>query len=244
MAQVNLIKGTQLQAETITNREVAQYSLEGDRLQALLHHLQTVSATSGTTVPDEATNARIQFTGDGATTATISDEGINDGAILLMQNLTDAAGTVTLDVADSGTINGAASYEMAAGTSHLFICAATKEWIAFEIPPTTGGPAVEMFYKTAQPLAVTTDAGSTGVTAGANFRGPPLVMIQGIPYELGDGVKTDCQCFFSGDSGSTARGFDEIISTDVLYWNALEAGTNLVAAAGNCVTLFGMRVVS
>lgn len=239
---VNKIKGSQIQDDAITNAKVGQFSLEGDRLQALLHHLQTVSATSGTTVPDQPTNARIQFTGDGATTATISDEGINDGAILLMQNLTDAAGTVTLDVADSGTINGAANYELLAGTTHLFVCAAAKEWYAFAIPP-AGGASVEMFSKTAQPAAVTTDDGSTTITAGADFLGAPSVYHQGIKYELGNASKT-ADCYFSGDGGTTARAFGAIQSTDVLYWNAVLTGINLANASGECISIEGLTTAS
>lgn len=54
------------------------------------------------------------------------------------------------------------------------------------------------------------------------------VIINGDYPEIGDGVKTK-DCYFSGDSGSTARAFNAIVSTDKLYWNGSIAGYQLTA---------------
>ena len=51
--------------------------------------------------------------------------------------------------------------------------------------------------------------------------------VNGISYELGDGVKTK-DCFFSGDSGATARNIADIVSGDVLYWNGVIADVELL----------------
>lgn len=45
-----------------------------------------------------------------------------------------------------------------------------------------------------------------------------MVMINGIKAELGSGIKT-ADCYFSGDTGSTARAIGDIASGDSLYWN-------------------------
>lgn len=70
------------------------------------------------------------------------------------------------------------------------------------------------------PLAVTVDGGSTGISmliaqaAGSRID----VFVNGVRAALGNGVKT-VDCYFSGDSGATARAYDAIQAGDVLYWN-------------------------
>lgn len=70
------------------------------------------------------------------------------------------------------------------------------------------------------PAAVTADATTTTLTISATPAADGLVRIflNGIAVELGDGVKTD-DCFFSGDSGNTARSIADIQSGDTLFWN-------------------------
>jgi hypothetical protein len=70
------------------------------------------------------------------------------------------------------------------------------------------------------PLAVSVDGGSTGISmliaqaAGSRVD----VFVNGVMAALGDGVKT-LDCYFSGDSGATARAQNAIQAGDVLYWN-------------------------
>jgi hypothetical protein len=52
------------------------------------------------------------------------------------------------------------------------------------------------------------------------------VTINGDEPEVGNGLKTK-DCYFSGDSGATARAFNTIISTDKLHWNGSIAGYQL-----------------
>jgi len=46
------------------------------------------------------------------------------------------------------------------------------------------------------------------------------VLVRGVQYRLGDGVKTK-DCYFSGDAGVTARAIMSIVPGDELFWNAL-----------------------
>jgi len=72
----------------------------------------------------------------------------------------------------------------------------------------------------ATPSAVSIDGGSTGVTMpSAAADGSRVdVFVNGIMAAVGDGSKL-LDCYFSGDSGATARTFGAIASGDVLYWN-------------------------
>ena len=54
------------------------------------------------------------------------------------------------------------------------------------------------------------------------------VLVNGIQVNLGNGVKTE-SCYFSGDSGATARSFANIVSGDTLHWNGTVAGYQLDA---------------
>jgi len=67
---------------------------------------------------------------------------------------------------------------------------------------------------------ISTDDTDTGLTISNTPAGDGLVMvmINGIKAELGSGIKT-ADCYFSGDSGSTARAIGDIASGDSLYWN-------------------------
>lgn len=60
------------------------------------------------------------------------------------------------------------------------------------------------------------------------------VKVNGVEYEVGNGVTT-AVCYFSGDGGTTARGFSsahpngKVQSGDTLHWNGTIAGFELVA---------------
>lgn len=53
-----------------------------------------------------------------------------------------------------------------------------------------------------------------------------VVEVNGHSYVVGDGVKTD-DCYFSGDSGTTARNISDVIAGDTLHWNGTVAGFEL-----------------
>jgi len=52
------------------------------------------------------------------------------------------------------------------------------------------------------------------------------VLVNGIQYCLGDGVKTK-DCYFSADGGTTAKTIASIAAGDLLYWNGSIAGFQL-----------------
>lgn len=54
------------------------------------------------------------------------------------------------------------------------------------------------------------------------------VMVNGVGQTLGDGVKTK-DCYFTGDSGTTARAINAIVATDKFYWNGTLSGFELAA---------------
>lgn len=55
------------------------------------------------------------------------------------------------------------------------------------------------------------------------------VEVNGSNYVVGDGVKTS-DCYFSGDSGTTARSITDIVVSDTLHWNGSIAGFELDAS--------------
>ena len=52
------------------------------------------------------------------------------------------------------------------------------------------------------------------------------VTMNGVGQKLGDGIKTK-DCYFSADSGTTAKTFATIAAGDTLYWNGSNAGFQL-----------------
>lgn len=52
------------------------------------------------------------------------------------------------------------------------------------------------------------------------------VRVNGVGYEVGDGVRTK-DCYFSADAGATARAFGAIAVGDKLYWVGSVAGFEL-----------------
>jgi hypothetical protein len=69
--------------------------------------------------------------------------------------------------------------------------------------------------------AVSSGTGSTGLglTDTPASNSIVRVFVNGVSAQVGYGDKT-LDCFFSGDSGTTARDVGSIVATDVLYWNA------------------------
>ena len=53
--------------------------------------------------------------------------------------------------------------------------------------------------------------------------------VNGLEYEIGDGVKTK-DAYFSGNGGTTARAFGAIVAGDTLYWVGSVAGFQLEAS--------------
>lgn len=98
-------------------------------------------------------------------------------------------------------------------------------------------PAPTTADKDVAPAATSGDASSTTITITNTpaLAGMVQVVVNGVVYTLGDGVKTK-DCYFSADGGTTARAISAITATDVLYWNGVIAGFDL--ATSDRVSLF------
>ncbi len=89
-------------------------------------------------------------------------------------------------------------------------------------------PAPTTADKAGSPAAGTGNYQTTGlaITATPALDGYVAVLVNGIGYEVGDGVRTK-DCYYSADAGATARAIAAIAAADVLYWNGTIAGFNL-----------------
>jgi len=73
------------------------------------------------------------------------------------------------------------------------------------------------------------DNETTGITIASTPAkdGYVVVKVNGASYEVGDGVKTK-DCYFSSDSGTTAKSIADITSGDELIWNGVISGFDLL----------------
>ena len=74
--------------------------------------------------------------------------------------------------------------------------------------------------------ATSSDGDTSGVSIAAIPSGMVQILVNGILQELGQGVKTK-DCYFSANSGTTAKAISAIAANDVLYWNGSVAGYQL-----------------
>lgn len=70
---------------------------------------------------------------------------------------------------------------------------------------------------------------ATGLSAAPALSGYAAVIVNGLQYVVGNGVKTK-DCYFSADLGSTAKATNALASGDKLYWNGSIAGFQLDAS--------------
>ena len=93
----------------------------------------------------------------------------------------------------------------------------------------TTNPSVNNKFMTASITTADGDvACSTGMLSTPSGGSYVKVIVGGDCPEVGNGVKTK-DCYFSGDSGATARAFNAVITGDKLYWNGSIAGYQLAA---------------
>lgn len=78
------------------------------------------------------------------------------------------------------------------------------------------------------PLATLGDEEPTGITLALTpaLDGMPQAFVNGVRYNIGDGVKTKA-CYFSADGGTTARSIAALVAGDQLIWNGSIAGFDL-----------------
>jgi len=79
------------------------------------------------------------------------------------------------------------------------------------------------------PSTTSGDDAATGLTITKTPGGDGYVqvLINGIAVRLGDGSKTGCDCYFTGDAGATARAISAIAANDAFKWNGTIAGFEL-----------------
>jgi len=84
-------------------------------------------------------------------------------------------------------------------------------------------------YQTSTSLVTSGDSSSTGLLLSftASQYSRVEVFVNGHLQILGDGVKTNVDCFFSSDGAVTAKNINSLLFGDELYWNGLYTGFDL-----------------
>lgn len=84
-------------------------------------------------------------------------------------------------------------------------------------------------YQTSFSLNTTGDGSSTGLTLSftASQYSRVEVFVNGHLQILGDGVKNNVDCYFSADSGVSAKNINSLTFGDTLYWNGIYTGFDL-----------------
>ena len=105
----------------------------------------------------------------------------------------------------------------------------TKEWVNSKVSALT--IAISLSDKYQSPLTTSGNEQNTNISITFTPVNDGFVDVQvnGLSVTLGDGIKTK-DCYFSVDSGSTARLIQDITAGDTLYWNGIIAEYDLDAA--------------
>ena len=152
-----------------------------------------------------------------------------NGSAVAMTRSIDADGNseVTSQAAVSIEEGTSANKSFRITTTGAIIVGTTAITVASFVTLLGANPSISNKFMTASVTTIDGDeACSTGIAttpASASYVG---VTINGDSPEIGDGVKTK-DCYFSGDSGATAKSFTAIVATDKLYWNGSIAGYQL-----------------
>jgi hypothetical protein len=139
---------------------------------------------------------------------------------------TELRGAVVL--VEQGTVNADKRYAQTADNITLGTTAIT--WVDIG----TGTPAAFASQANKDMTASVTTADfqlacATAITITPSGDGYVNVDINGLRVSVGDGVRTK-DCYFSNDSGATARAISAITAGDALYWVQSVAGYNLAAS--------------
>jgi hypothetical protein len=174
-----------------------------------------------------ATGSWIQFTGAGQ---------INAGAGLTKTGNTLSVNPADLISAGSAEIDGdqididwnPTNYTpTTAPTEATSVDHLTAHLAGIDAALVVAGAAPVTSDKAQAPAATAGDDSDTGLTITSTPNGYVQVFVNGVKYELGDGVKTK-DCYFTGDAGTTARAISAIVATDAFYWNGTLSGIELV----------------
>lgn len=114
----------------------------------------------------------------------------------------------------------------------------TKGWVNSQIANATASMTASVFTsadKNFMSIATNGDGQPSGVTisytpADGSY---VAVFVNGLEFEVGNGVTLSVSCYFSGDGGATGKYFSsqegpKVVAGDVLYWNGNFSGVDLV----------------
>src|SRR3990172_5992388 len=109
-------------------------------------------------------------------------------------------------------------------------------WLNKEILERKDAPTATS--ESAAPAATVGDNASTGLAISNTPGGDGAVdiLVNGIQYELGNGVKTK-DAYFSADAGLTARAIGSIVAGDTLFWNVGPTRANFSLAITDKVSM-------
>jgi hypothetical protein len=191
--------------------------------------LQVATTTPSTTVKSEATSAdqgssSSLMRADAQIQAATAVPGTNVASDAASASQGSASTLLRSDakiVADTaaavavGTANAQGSSESLARADHVHDSPA----------PTTANKEMSCSVTSSDGDAAT----ATAITSTPALDSYVAVLVNGISYTVGDGVKTK-DCYFSNDGGTTARSISAIAATDTCHWNGSIAGFQLAAS--------------
>jgi hypothetical protein len=152
-----------------------------------------------------------------------------NGASTAMTRATDADGNTEVTPQAATTIEEgtSASKSFRITNTGAIIVGTTAITVQSFVTLASANPSVDNKFMTASATTTNEDlACATAMTATPASGSYVSVSVNGIEPEIGNGVKTKA-CYFSGDSGATARAFNAIVANDNLYWNGSIAGYQL-----------------
>jgi hypothetical protein len=188
-------------------------------------------ATPGATLDGVAMNNGDRVLLFAQTTASENFIWVWNGSAVPMTRSTDADGNseVTSQAAVSIEEGTSANKSFRITTTGAIIVGTTALTVASFVTFISANPSTSNKFMTASVTTIDGDvACATGIASTPASGSYVNVTVNGDYPEIGNGVKTK-DCYFSGDSGATARAYNAIVATDRLYWNGSIAGYQLAA---------------
>ncbi|MEO0312285.1 MAG: hypothetical protein RIQ89_1942 [Bacteroidota bacterium] len=188
-------------------------------------------SSPGATIGGVTMNNGDRFLAYGQTTASQNWIYVYNGAAAAATRATDADGNteVTPQAAvsvEEGT-DGNKSFRIT--NTGAIIVGTTNITVSAFVTFSGANPSTANKFMVASVTVTDNDlACSTTMAATPSSGSYVKVVVNGDEPEIGNAVKTK-DCYFSGDSGATARAYNAVVSGDRLYWNGSIAGYQLAA---------------
>jgi phage-related tail fiber protein len=250
-----LLKGKQIQDASITKQKLNLVTPTLTNDPATKDYVDTLVAQSISN-QDWKNSCRVASTGNitiATAPATIDGVTLSNGDRVLLKNQTTAsqngiyifngsgsAMTRSTDADSSSEVTPQMAVSVEEGTAN-----ASTSWRLSNtgvIVVGTTSLTFQLFFSVTSPVLKTQNKNMTASVTSADFSlacaasialtpangGYVMVMVNGNQETLGDGVKTR-SCYFSADSGTTAKAIASIVAGDLLYWVGSVAGYQLDA---------------